>query len=703
MRSQDSDSRGGLSRRTCLGVLGAASVTPFLTSEAGASNYENVVDIVEAGADNSGEEPIDDVFQEHANDDTLIKFPAGRYRVNHLGLYDLTHFAMAGDDATLFPGNNYEKDWISGMADREVRIENFTLDITEDGVAPQLDVNADDDLVVRNIHMKGHQDDNGVAFGFHTNTESGTALVENVRAPDGGDCVGLYIQSEGPVTVRNCNFSGFTNNGVYASAGKGPVKVEGGTFWNNNVAQVRLGSPGSYVRGAQMGVDTQVPAGQDTVNMRGVRVSDGPGLVTVEDCDIQMTGGEGSGAIVGAFNGGSFDVRNTRIFVGEDYTTIGSDGGRTSFGIFVDTSTSGESGQRTFENVSITGGGSFRSAILIRRDDNTVRDCCLQQSGQGRNGITLENSSNNTITETTIDVSDEEIRYHDSSARTSKISHEGSCPRPGYGTADTSDTNVTGEVGSLDIYQSGPDEWHTVGLANTYDNTVLVAGPLSYNGIQPAHLRVRDATANGFEARVEEWMYLNGTHKSERADYLVMDAGTYSTDGVGIEAGHVSADHWFRSIDFGQNFDSRPVVFTQPLTFEGPNPIVTRLRNVSKSGADVQLQEEEGEPHGGAHRTETVGYVAAEPGTGTLYGRRFEVNCCNHVDDDWQRIEFDRSYDDPQFLAAIQTHSGPNTANLRYRNLDSSGVELFVEEEQSDDDETYHLKERVGVFVIEGS
>lgn len=702
MRSQDSDSRQGLSRRTCLGVLGAASVTPFLTSEAGASNYENVVDIVEAGADNSGEEPIDDVFQEHANDDTLIKFPSGRYRVNHLGLYDLTHFAMAGDDATLFPGNNYEKDWISGMADREVRIENFTLDVTEDGVAPQLDVNADDDLVVRNLHMKGRQDKSGVAFGFHTNTENGTALVENVRAPDGGDCVGLYIQSEGPVTVRNCTFSGFTNNGVYASAGKAPVKVEGGTFWNNNVAQVRLGSPGSYVRNAQMGVDKHVPPDQDTVNMRGVRVSDGPGPVTVEDCDIQMTGGEGSGAIVGAFNGGSFDVQNTRIFVGEDYTTVGSDGGRTSFGIFVDTSTAGESGERTFENVSITGGGTNRSAILIRRDDNTVRDCCLQQSGRGRNGITLENSSNNTITETTIDVPDEEIRYRDSSARTSGISHDGSCPRPGYGTADTSDSNVPGEVGSLDIYQSGPDEWHTVGLTNTYDTTVLVAGPLSYNGIHPAHLRVRDVSADGYEARVEEWMYLDGTHQTERADYLAMDAGTYSTDGVAIEAGHVSADHWFRPIDFDQDFDSRPVVFAQPLTFEGPNPIVTRLRDVTKAGAEVQLQEEEGERHDGAHRMETVGYVAAEPGSGTLYGRPFEVSCCDHVDDDWQRVEFDGTYDDPRFLAAMQTHTGPNTANLRYRNLGSSGVELFVEEEQSDDDETHHLKERVGVFVIEG-
>lgn len=707
MHTPDRDVRRTVSRRACLGVIGAATVTPLLTTRAvAASDYEHVVDMVEAGADNSGGEPIDDVFEEHANDDTLLEFPTGEYRANHLVLYDLTHFAMVGEDATLVPGDRYdeyEADWISGMADRDVRIENFTLDTTGDGVSPQVDVNADDDLVIRNIYKKGRQDEGGVALGFSTNTADGTALVENVRAPDGGKSVGLYIQSAGPVTVRNCHLAGFENNGLYASMGSGAVHVEGGTFRNNNIAQVRLGCANSSVRGATIEVDRRVPADRDIVNMRGVRISDGPGPVVVEDCEFRMTGGEGSGAIVGAFDGGTFHVNDSRIHVGSEYTTLGSDGSRTSFGIFVDDSTDGVPGERTVENVSITGGGDFRSAILLRRDDNTVRNTCIEQYGEGRNGITLVNAENNTIADSTIHVPDEEIRLRDSTVRKSGIETEGTCPEPGETVDGGSDSGPATDVGSVEISRSGPDEWHDVGLDRTFDTPVVLAGPVSANGPEPSHVRLRDVESGGFDVRLEEWLYLDGVHVTERTDYLVAETGTYTVDELAMEVGRVDGDHWFRPIDFDRSFDATPVVFPRPQTYNGPNPIVPRLRDVSTSGAYVLLDEEEGESHGGAHRTETVGYVAVEPGSGTLGGRQFEVGAFTDVDDEWRRFEFNGTYEKPRFLAAIQTHNQSDTANPRFRNLDGSGVEVRIEEAQSADLETTHEPERLGAFVIEGA
>lgn len=707
MHTPDRDVRGTVSRRACLGVIGAATVTPLLTTQAVmASDYEHVVDMVEAGADNSGDEPIDDVFDEHANDDTLLEFPAGEYRANHLGLYDLTHFAMVGEDATLVPGDRYdeyEADWISGMATRDVRIENFTLDVTEDGVGPQIDVNADDDLVVRDIHLNGRIDDGNVALGFHTNTDEGTALLENIRAPDGGDCVGLFVGSEGPVTVRNCHLAGFVDNGLYGSTGSAPVHVEGGTFRNNNVAQVRLGSANSSVRGATIEVDRRVPADRDIVNMRGVRISDGPGPVVVEDCEFRMTGGEGSGAIVGAFDGGSFRVNDSRIYVGSEYTTLGSNGSRTSFGIFVDDSTDGVPGERTIENVSITGGGEFRSAILFRRDDNTVRNTCIEQFGEGRNGITLVNAENNAIADTTINVPDEEIRLRDSTVRKRGIETEGTCPEPGESTDGGSGSDPTTDLGSLERDQSGPEEWHAVGFGQSFDTPVAVAGPVSANGPEPSHVRLRDVGSDGLAVRLEEWLYLDGVHVTERTDYLVAEAGTYTVDELAMEVGRVDGDHWFRPIDFDQEFDATPVVFPRPQTYNGPNPIVPRLRDVSTAGAYVLLDEEEGESHGGAHRTETVGYVAVEPGSGTLGGRQFEVGAFTDVDGGWRRFEFNGTYEKPRFIAAIQTHNESDTANPRFRNLDGSGVDVRIEEERSADSTTTHGPERLGAFVIEGA
>lgn len=446
MGSNERQSGGGMSRRSYLGIV-AATVSSQTTGSATANGkYEHVVDIVEAGADNTGREPIDDVFHDHAADDTLIEFPEGTYRANKLGLYRLSHFAMVGNDATLVPGDDYDRgEWIAGAETDGLRIENFTIDNTETGKAPRVHVSAYDRLVVRDIHKKGYQDAGGTAFNFWILDSDGTGLLERISAPDGGEGVGIYIHGDckGAMTVRNCRIEYFENNGLYGSYGTAPVGVEGGTFRNNNVAQVRLGSPGSYVKNATLVVDEPVPPDRGVINMRGVRIADGPGPVTVEDCDITMKQAEGSGAIVGAYDGGSFDVRNTRIYVGEDYTTIGSDGSRTSRGVFVDNATEEAPGERTFENVSITGGGTFRSAMLLRRSDNTVRNCCIQQSGKGRNGITLDNSKRNTVEDTTLAVPDEEIRLRDSSVRRAGISTDGTCPPPKGGSTGSSDSGIT--------------------------------------------------------------------------------------------------------------------------------------------------------------------------------------------------------------------------------------------------------------------
>jgi uncharacterized protein YkwD len=97
-----------------------------------------------------------------------------------------------------------------------------------------------------------------------------------------------------------------------------------------------------------------------------------------------------------------------------------------------------------------------------------------------------------------------------------------------------------------------------------------------------------------------------------------------------------------------------------------------------------------------------VGYLAVEPGSGTLNGRAFEAGTRNDVPGSWRTIEFGGTYSDPVLLAALQTFRGANTCGVRYRNLTESSVEVKVEEERSRDAETAHLGERVGYLVVEG-
>ena len=402
-----------MDRRTYLKSAGTAIGSCVLASTGVAAiEYERTVNIVEAGADPTGSQPIDGVFQQVAEDGTLVEFPEGEYLVNQLSLWGLKNFGMrATGDATLVPGADYhDKAWVGGSETENLLVEGFTLDTTEEGVSPSMEISSLGGLIVRDILKRGPQDGGNKAFGFRVTEADGSGLIENVRAPDGdvgGDSVGMYVNTTGPLTVRDCRLEEFGNNGLYASGSSGPVRVEGGFYRNNDVTSIRLSSPGSYVKSTDIVVED--PA-KDDGNYRGVRVSDGPGPVTIEDVDIDLRSGQGSGGVVCAYSGGSFDLRNSRIHVSPDYTIVGSDE-TTSYGVWIDEATDiDDPGERTIRNVSITGGGNSFPAIDLNRDDNTVEGCQIHQDGDGRDGVNVAAGSvNNRVVDCAIEVVGEQI------------------------------------------------------------------------------------------------------------------------------------------------------------------------------------------------------------------------------------------------------------------------------------------------------
>lgn len=261
-----------------------------------------------------------------------------------------------------------------------------------------------------------------------------------------------------------------------------------------------------------------------------------------------------------------------------------------------------------------------------------------------------------------------------------------------------------GELGRVTHYQNAFDDWQTVPLLRRYSEPVVITKPLSYEGTHPCHPRVGNVSQASFDFKLEEWSYLDVVHTTETAHYLVVESGVTGIDGLPAERGHLQATHEPRRLGFDRDFSIQPVVFTQPQTVRGPEPVVARNEAVSVDGMTVRLQEEEGEDSGGWHRDERVGYLAVEPGSGTAFGRKAEVGRTQTVvDDSWHRIRFANAYQDPWIVADLQTFYGSDPAALRYRNLTGSGVDVFVEEEQSQTARTVHGDESVGYLVVEGS
>jgi len=252
------------------------------------------------------------------------------------------------------------------------------------------------------------------------------------------------------------------------------------------------------------------------------------------------------------------------------------------------------------------------------------------------------------------------------------------------------------EAAAVDVDHS----WMGVELSNSYEAPVVVAGPVSYTGPQPATLRLKNVVGTEFDISVQEWMYLDGTHLVETLGYVALDQGTHQlSNGANIVAGTASTNHRWHAEEFGSSFSNAPLVFSTVQTVRGLQPVTTRHRNVIRSGFDIRLQEEEAQ---GTHRTEDIGYLALEPGTGTLGGHPFEAGVRDDVGDGWKSISFAQTYRDPVLLTDLQTYRGWNTCVVRYRNLSESGVEIKVEEERSADRETAHLHERIGYLVMDG-
>ena len=266
---------------------------------------------------------------------------------------------------------------------------------------------------------------------------------------------------------------------------------------------------------------------------------------------------------------------------------------------------------------------------------------------------------------------------------------------------------VVGEYGT--VSRCGADakagNWCTVSLAHDYTNPVVVATIPSYYGGDPSVVRIAavDSVTDSFNIRIEEWEYDDGGHTGEDMSYLVFEAGSHVlSGGKKIIAGTVNIAASEIFVDIGAaGFAATPVVLSSVVTNNDPTTVVTRQSATTATSFSIVLQEEEA---GGSHGTETVACIALDTGSYNDNANTvFQVGLQTGVSDDWETISFSDTGLAPSFLASMQTTNGPNPAALRYDNLTTTSVDIFVEEETSYDTEMDHADENVGYVVVYSS
>lgn len=360
--------------------------------------FEHVVDAVAAGADPTGETAVTPIIQRNAADDTLLSFPPGTYRVEPLTLstYDSLGVAAATAERPTFvaaPGVCVQTPYLRFEDVSDFLLDGIDFDFTDPGAGGGVRIVADGDVTVSNVDLAGSCDAQVAAFRVDVADATGTGLVENLQATHVTDSklTGLFVGKShaGEVTFRDCRVRGFSDNGLYASVpglddgANGAVHTHRGSFQDNNISNVRLGSTGSTARGVTVAVDS-VPPG-DTVNARGIRLRNRRGQV-VEDCDVRFGDGapESFGAVVFHGDNAGGTVRNTRVEVDRD--------GVPAVHAFAPNQPNND--PPTFRNVTVTGDArGWYAATLYRRDGTTFEDCVIDQTGGGRGGIRLKNAA----------------------------------------------------------------------------------------------------------------------------------------------------------------------------------------------------------------------------------------------------------------------------------------------------------------------
>ena len=380
--------------------------------------------VADLGWDNSGGTTITESdFDGALADGVKILFEPGTYQIDPNGgtgvvLSGYSNIALIGDGATRddvrfkLPDGQASRIWNFAGACDNVWWANFVVDQSSSGSYAEMDYTADGDLYAYNIATRGAAadelsagapgDPNGdsscITFAIGS---SGSAWIENyettsppervVDYPNNG--AGLYAGygNKGDIDLVNARIENKGEHAFYGSRTPANVRVEGGLFRNNINTNMRLCGEGSYLRNATIVLDDDLQNIEadtgDEKAARGVRWEDGSdagsegqtgGYIRNVDFIKTTDVGAASHLIEVDGNAGAMSIEQCRFRdESRDYSDV----------IYIQDIGGGPQGQVppqpwpvTVTFCSFTGGGDS-AAVLTRRPDTTISDCCLGMSG----------------------------------------------------------------------------------------------------------------------------------------------------------------------------------------------------------------------------------------------------------------------------------------------------------------------------------
>lgn len=175
-----------------------------------------------------------------------------------------------------------------------------------------------------------------------------------------------------------------------------------------------------------------------------------------------------------------------------------------------------------------------------------------------------------------------------------------------------------------------------------------------------------------------------------------VENATAAKDRAALEVASASVNHNWLEVQLTNDY-AESVVVAPTLSYRGTNPASPRVRNPTSN--QFELRVEEWRYLDGAHLTETVGYLAADPGSHELANGTVLETGRVRTDHTWAPVSFDASFETtPVVFSSAQGTNGSQPVVTRNRNAAKSGIEVRLQEEEAGG---WHREEDVGYLAVE--
>lgn len=244
-------------------------------------------------------------------------------------------------------------------------------------------------------------------------------------------------------------------------------------------------------------------------------------------------------------------------------------------------------------------------------------------------------------------------------------------------------------------------------ISEPYDAApIVVSGGVSYESNRQMFIPVvSNVNKNFFNYKIAYWSYMSSPTfvRTEEVSALSAQEGVSTWGNLKVEArtiNNLSTD--WQTVTFTQPFDSIPVLFSNTSTSTKDYPLVVRFRNITTTGFEIRLTREL--IHTDRARA-NIGWVAIEQGSANVDGKQIKVGTIHGVGEVATEglIDFGGSFNNPTFLASIQTSNDDYTYGLRYYNKTNTNVKIFKQLEKSKGNSYYtNVKaDAIGYVVAE--